>query len=78
VPPFTTDQVSLAAVEPSGAAVYAVDVARGRDRGRVRISSRRHRSRDPEAWIAAELNRRVARFGIEIVDAALSRPLELD
>jgi hypothetical protein len=44
----------------------------------VRLSPARYRAGSAEAWIADELNRQIARFGLEIVDAALSTPLQLD
>jgi hypothetical protein len=75
---FTAEQISLAEVDLDGGALYAVDVPGMARPGRVHVNARRRRSSETESWIAEELNRRIARFGVEIVEAALSTPLELE
>jgi hypothetical protein len=75
---FTADQISLAGIGPDGDVLYAVDVPDAPHPGQVRVSAHRHRAGETESWIAEELNRQIARFGLEIVNAALSTPLRLD
>jgi len=75
---FTAGQISLSGIAPDGFLLYAVDVPGAPHPGQVRLSPARYRAGSAEAWIADELNRQIARFGLEIVDAALSTPLQLD
>jgi hypothetical protein len=75
---FDEDQVTFANIEHDGRALYRVALASGERPGTVRVSARRHAARATETWIADELNRQVGRFGHQIVDAALQRPLELE
>jgi hypothetical protein len=75
---FTEEQISLAGVARDGYVLYAVELAGAPHQGQVRISACRWRAGETESWIAEELNRQIARFGLEIVSAALARPLQLD
>jgi hypothetical protein len=75
---FTADQISLAGIAPDGYLLYTVDVPGVPHPGQVRLSPDRYRAGEAESWIAGELNRQISRFGLEIVDAALSAPLQLD
>jgi hypothetical protein len=75
---FAADQISFAGVGPDGERLYAVDLGGAPDQGRVRVSAHRYRAGETESWIAEELNRQISRFGLEVVTAALSTPLQLD
>lgn len=75
---LTAEQISLAGVGPDGDVLYVVELAGAARRGQVRVSAHRYWAGETESWIAEELNRQISRFGLEIVNAALSRALQLD
>jgi hypothetical protein len=75
---FEAEHISFSGVDPDGGALYAVEAPGLARPGQVRVSAGRYRTDATESWIAEELNRRILRFGAEIVTAALATPLELD
>jgi hypothetical protein len=75
---FTSDDISLARVEPDGQAVYSVAWTGASYPGWVRVTARRHEAAATEEWIAEALNQQVMRFGLEVVEAGLARPLLLE
>jgi hypothetical protein len=75
---FEAEHISFSAIDPDGGALYDVKAPGLARLGQVRVSASRHREDATESWIAEELNRRILRFGAEIVTAALATPLELE
>jgi len=75
---FEAQHITLKSVDPDGGALYSVEAPGLKRPGQVRVNPGRHRSQATESWIAEELNRRILRFGSDIVTAALSTPLELE
>jgi hypothetical protein len=75
---FNSDHISLERVEPDGMAVYSVAWTGAPYPGWIRVNARRHQSDATEEWIADALNRQVTRFGLDVVEAGLARPLLLE
>jgi hypothetical protein len=75
---FTPDQISLDHHEPDGDAIYRVELPGAGFPGWVRLRPSQQRRPDVEAWIVEQLDALLLRFGVQILHAALAKPLPLD
>jgi hypothetical protein len=75
---FSPAEVTFLSRESTGRMLYRVDLPVAAYDGLVRVSAARHAAGDADRWIAEQLSQQSRRFGMQVICAALYRPLELD